>query len=137
MPPMTEDTYGSRVEKWTMREMQLNRLHEEIIARRESLLHSTGAFLRQQVDKKGTVPPITHTLDEITVRNERLIKDLRDTEWRLAQEAEKPADTKFLTLQSNYWSMIRSMEPLWKESMAQAGLRQPAAGSTTPKTART
>ncbi|XP_046571538.1 uncharacterized protein C3orf14 homolog [Haliotis rubra] len=125
MPPMTEDTYGSRVEKWTMKEMQLNRLHEEIIAKRESLLHSAGAYLRQQVDKRGPAPSNTQTIDEITVRNERLIKDLRDTEWRLAQEAGKPPDTKFLTLQSNYWSMIRSMEPLWKEGMAQAGVRPP------------
>ncbi|KAL5015265.1 hypothetical protein ScPMuIL_009535 [Solemya velum] len=39
---------NGELSEWVNRELQLNKLHEEIVAKRESLLHCSKAYLKSQ-----------------------------------------------------------------------------------------
>ncbi|KAK7093846.1 hypothetical protein V1264_007533 [Littorina saxatilis] len=97
------------------RENQLNLLHQEILMRREGLLHTSGNSLRQSTHSlasTGTVGPA-----DASIRNARLLKDVELLNQTLQEELNMAPSPRFVTLQNNYWSMVRGLLPLWEQSL--------------------
>ncbi|KAJ8319867.1 hypothetical protein KUTeg_001454 [Tegillarca granosa] len=105
--------YTERVTDWTNKELQLNRLHEEILAKRESLLNCSLYYLRQQHARQS------HASDAYVAerRNNKFLQDIITTQTTLQQEADNPPSPRLTTLLVNYWSMVRSMKPVWDETL--------------------
>ncbi|XP_041378185.1 uncharacterized protein LOC121390435 [Gigantopelta aegis] len=117
------DSYQATVEKWTAKEMQLNRLHEEIVGQRESLMRTTGSYNLQQSKRGRDTLSMTNTLPlsptDATRRNNQFIQDVEHCEQLLMKKANTPPSSRFVTLQSNYMSMMTGMFPLWLRSCSE------------------
>ncbi|XP_063409793.1 centrosomal protein 15-like [Mytilus trossulus] len=109
-----ENVYHDRLNEWTKREIQLSRLHEELVAKRETLVHYSMTYVESQLARRQNVK--TH-VNTATIRNTALLEDLESTEDRLYQEACNPPSPRLTTLQNNYWSMVKSLKPLWEQSL--------------------
>ncbi|XP_005110153.1 uncharacterized protein C3orf14 [Aplysia californica] len=105
--------YHAKLEKWTAKEMQLNVLHEEIINKREAMLRTSRNLLTAQEDM-----PVNST--EAAIRNDRLLKDFADQDEQLTEELTELPSPRFANLQSNYWSMVTNMFPIWEKSLEES-----------------
>ncbi|KAL3862002.1 hypothetical protein ACJMK2_008008, partial [Sinanodonta woodiana] len=103
-----------RLAGWIDREMQLSRLHEEILARREALINCSITYHQSQGLRTR---PGTHNLSEARERNRILLRDIGRTQMNLYQEFLSPPSPRFTTLQKNYWAMVKSQLPLWEQDM--------------------
>ncbi|XP_033764037.1 uncharacterized protein C3orf14-like [Pecten maximus] len=108
------ETYDDKLAKWTRTELQLSRLHEEILTQREALMNYSFSYTRSQDSR---------TLQEAAdrqrarLRNEQFLQNIADTEEMLEAEAAIPPSPRLTTLQTNYWAMVRSMVPLYEKSL--------------------
>lgn len=109
-----DNLYKERLQGWTKREIQLNRLHEEIVAKREALVHYSMTYVQSQRARRQNVH--VH-VNKATKRNSQFLEDLQNTDDRLYQEACNPPSPRLTTLQNNYWSMVKSLKPLWEKSL--------------------
>ncbi|KAK6177593.1 hypothetical protein SNE40_015663 [Patella caerulea] len=133
-----ESSYTSKVEEWTEREMQLNRLHEEILAKRESLLRTSTNYFKQQ---NHTGRDRLNITNNATLRNKSLIEDIEELEDEIIAENDEGPAPKFLLLKNNYWSMVKGMLPLWEEAIGMKPSRQSSSvpspkPRSTPKASR-
>ncbi|KAK3785653.1 hypothetical protein RRG08_023908 [Elysia crispata] len=107
------ENYHNKLEKWTSKEMQLVTLHEEVITKREALLRTSRNLLHDR-------PPEEMFLNDTdaALRSDRMMKDFATLEEALDDGLHAQKSPRFSTLQTNYWSMVNNMYPLWERAMA-------------------
>lgn len=99
---------------WTSREMQLVRLHEEILSRREALLNCSSSYNRSQGLRHGGE---TTTSEQAYLRNHRLLQDIRKAKQEVQDALNTSPTPRFMTLQKNYWAMVKSQVPMWEQDL--------------------
>lgn len=97
------------------REEQLNLLHQEILMKQEALLHTSSTLLC--LGPHGTMTASLASPVDASVRNAKLLKDINSLDQELRAHLNSVPSPRFVTLQNNYWSMVRSLLPLWKQSL--------------------
>ncbi|KAK3105640.1 hypothetical protein FSP39_002451 [Pinctada imbricata] len=110
-----DGSYLGRVAEWTDREMQLARLHEEILARREMNLSYSIAYIQSQRDRRKREDLVD--VDKARQRNDKYLQDIVAKRNELHNESCNPPSPRLTTLQSNYWAMVKNMRPLWERSL--------------------
>ncbi|XP_053379317.1 uncharacterized protein C3orf14-like [Mercenaria mercenaria] len=117
--------------QWTSREMQLVRLHEEILSRREALLNCSLAY--NQTQNTGTLNG-AQTSEQAYIRNHRLLQDIRGAKEEVYDSLNAAPTPRFMTLQKNYWAMVKSQVPMWEQDL---GIQRPSSERATPGDAGT
>ncbi|XP_076472533.1 uncharacterized protein LOC143301948 isoform X2 [Babylonia areolata] len=79
-------------------------------------MHTSSSHL--QLSTRSAASTASVSPAEASVRNARLLKDIENLDQDLKAELTSVPSPKFVTLQNNYWSMVRSMLPLWEESLS-------------------
>ncbi|XP_060591868.1 centrosomal protein 15 kDa-like [Ruditapes philippinarum] len=111
--------------QWTAREMQLVRLHEEILSRREALMNCSLAYSQSQNNMTLTG---TLTTEQAFIRNQKLLKDIKVAKEDVYESLNAAPTPRFMTLQKNYWSMVKSQVPMWEQDI---GIERPTKERTT------
>ncbi|XP_060068542.1 centrosomal protein 15 kDa-like [Ylistrum balloti] len=108
------ETYDDKLANWTRTELQLSRLHEEILTQREALMNYSLSYTRSQDSR---ILQETAERERARLRNEQFLQNIADTGELLEAEAAIPPSPRLTTLQNNYWAMVRSMVPLYEKSL--------------------
>ncbi|XP_025082259.1 uncharacterized protein C3orf14-like [Pomacea canaliculata] len=98
---------------WGVREAQLETLHQEILFQREALLHSSSSVIQGPILNAGRTN--IYSESDARLRNLKLLKDIDVLDEEM--NCHPSSSSKFVILQNNYWSMVRSLLPLWEESL--------------------
>ncbi|KAL8574854.1 hypothetical protein ACOMHN_044876 [Nucella lapillus] len=88
------------------------------LLQREALLHTSGSYLRHSSGSAQSTATMNPA--EASIRNARLLKDIENLNQDLKEELNTVPSPKFVTLQNNYWSMVRGLLPLWEQSLSGA-----------------
>ncbi|KAL4221551.1 hypothetical protein ACF0H5_019808 [Mactra antiquata] len=127
--------------EWTSREMQLVRLHEEILSKREALLNCSLAYSQSQFSQTLSE---ANSLEHALVRNHKLLQDIKLAKNEAELSLNMSPTPRFMTLQKNYWSMVKSQVPMWEQdhgirpgSTDRFTPRDSTARSKTPRTPQT
>ncbi|XP_064611551.1 uncharacterized protein LOC135475556 [Liolophura sinensis] len=108
-PPM-----DINVEHWVQREIQLNQLHEEILAQREALLHFSEDHVGgQEVPERDE----SDLVKKASERNKNLLQDIATAQSKLTEDGRRPVSPRFTTLQNNYSVMVKNVSPVWEEEL--------------------
>ncbi|KAH3827312.1 uncharacterized protein C3orf14-like [Dreissena polymorpha] len=99
---------------WNDREMQLVRLHEEILSKREALLNCSISYHQSQELRSKQ---LTVTSEEAYIRKHTLLQDIRKSQTEVFESLNSAPSPRFMTLQKNYWAMVRSQVPMWEQDL--------------------
>ncbi|OWF37169.1 uncharacterized protein C3orf14 homolog [Mizuhopecten yessoensis] len=108
------ETYDDKLANWTRSELQLSRLHEEILTQREALMNYSMSYTRSQDSR--TLQGAAER-ERARLRNEQFLQTIDETADFLKTEAAIPPSPRLTTLQNNYWAMVRSMVPMYEKSI--------------------
>ncbi|KAK2161578.1 hypothetical protein LSH36_114g01028 [Paralvinella palmiformis] len=99
------------LKKWVDMELELSRKHEEIIMRREALLRGTECYFSSEDLQASSFIVDIRKAEE---RNENLMRNINEslTNIRRDRNTNSPG---FETITKNYWSMVKSIFPVWYE----------------------
>lgn len=120
-PIHVSDLYGPRISEWRDRELQLSRLHEEIVGKRESHLNYSLAYAQNRAKRLQTNQLVD--IEKSRQRNEKYLQDVMLISENLRVDESNPVSPRLATLQSNYWAMVKSLKPLWEENLQPTNLR--------------
>ncbi|KAK2191405.1 hypothetical protein NP493_53g09030 [Ridgeia piscesae] len=98
------------VEKWLAKEVELNQRHEELLMRREAILRGAETYYDTQDDRAAS---FISDYSKAMTRNKQLLEDIKQCEANLSDDVSEPDHTNFGILKKNYWSMVKSIFPVW------------------------
>lgn len=130
-PIHVSDLYGPRISEWRDREIQLSRLHEEIVGKRESHLNYSLAYAQNRAMRLQTNQLVD--IEKSRQRNEKYLQDVTLISESLRVDESNPVSPRLATLQSNYWAMVKSLKPLWEENLQPTNLRSSRTELRTPR----
>ncbi|KAI0212531.1 hypothetical protein LSAT2_002544 [Lamellibrachia satsuma] len=100
------------VEKWLAKEVELNQRHEDLLMRREAILRGAETYYDTKDDRAASF--ISDYAKAMT-RNKHLLADIKRCQADLTEEVCGPDHSNFHILKKNYWSMVKSIFPVWYE----------------------
>ncbi|XP_078001199.1 centrosomal protein 15-like [Glandiceps talaboti] len=99
------------------REIELNQLHEDILARREVLLRHSEWHLGNMQKRKANSAAVLAVAKE---RNQNLLEDINKIQADLRSKGGKGFSPKLQAFQESYWSMMEKELPGWKGELRAA-----------------
>lgn len=114
--------------QWALKELQLVRLHEELVAKREALLGCSSTYHHSQELRVKLEASNSHSqeigmrteasnLQQAVSRNQKLMQDIATAQSYALEALNLAPSPRFMTLQKNYWSMVKSQVPMWEQDI--------------------
>uniref|UniRef100_A0A2C9M5B7 Uncharacterized protein n=1 Tax=Biomphalaria glabrata TaxID=6526 RepID=A0A2C9M5B7_BIOGL len=80
--------------------------------KRETLLRTSKNFLQ-----RVSIDDLPVSDSEASLRNTALKQHINDLDAKIDESLSEQQSPRFSYLQTNYWSMVRNMFPIWKKSL--------------------
>ncbi|KAI8795516.1 hypothetical protein BgiBS90_003283 [Biomphalaria glabrata] len=106
------NSFKEKTQVWASKEIQLKNLQEEILNKRETLLRTSKNFLQ-----RVSIDDLPVSDSEASLRNTALKQHINDLDAKIDESLSEQQSPRFSYLQTNYWSMVRNMFPIWKKSL--------------------